>query len=110
MSHDHVTDADPRMHTALAELEGLIRARYPSATFTTFHGEDPEGMYLRATVDLEDPDEVMDVVIDRLYDLQVEHELPVYVIPVRTAERSAALRRAQQVQRRAGILPSLAQD
>ena len=91
MRTDHPTASDPRIAAALTELQALIQARYPSATFDVFYRDDPEGIRLRVTVDLEDPDEVLDVLLDKLYEVQVEQELPVYVIPVRTPERIAAL-------------------
>ena len=87
---------DPRIREALAELQNLILDRYPDASFTVSEGDDPTGVYLRATVDVEDLDEVLDVVIDRLLDLQIRERLPVYVIPVRPLERTVAeLRRAK---------------
>lgn len=71
--------ADPRIQAALTELRTLISIQYPDATFSLYHGADPDGMYLRALVDVEDLDEVMDVYMDRLVDLQVNDGLPVYV-------------------------------
>jgi hypothetical protein len=53
-------------------------------------GEDPDGIYLYAMVDLEDIDPVVDVFNDRLVDMQVEEGLPVYVIPTQPIERSLA--------------------
>jgi len=53
--------ADPRIRRAVSELEGLIRERFPSARFVVSRGEDPDGIYLDAIVDLDDPDPVMDV-------------------------------------------------
>ena len=45
-------------------------------------------MYLVATVDIDDTDEVVEVFIDRLIDMQVEEGLPVYVVPpIRPIER-----------------------
>lgn len=41
--------------------------------------EGPDGLYLRAIVDVEDTDEVTEVFIDRMIDLQVEEDLPLYV-------------------------------
>lgn len=71
---------DPIIKQALRELEKLIQDRYPTVMFDTFEGDDPCGIYLRATVDIEDTDEVLDVVIDRLYALQVEQGLPIQVV------------------------------
>jgi hypothetical protein len=85
----------PKMQHALEELQGIIVQHYPTATFAVSRGEDnPEAVHLTTIVDLDDPDEVLDLVINRLMELQVADKLPVYVIPVRTPERVAALRRA----------------
>ncbi len=88
MTPEQRMGTDPHIQAALAELEALIRGQYPSATFEVFHGEDPEGIYLRTTVDVADTDEVVDVFIDRLVDLQVDDGLPVYIIPVRPLART----------------------
>ena len=85
--------ADPRIAAAVEELQALIRNRYPDAQFDVSAGEDPEGVYLTATVDLEDPDEVTDLVIDRTMQLQVEEQLPVYVVPIRPLIRVMEARR-----------------
>lgn len=71
---------DPRIRAAIVELRTLIAARYPGAAFTIYHGEDPDGIYLKAVVDVEDLDEVAEVFTPRLVDLQVEGGLPVYVV------------------------------
>lgn len=80
-------ELDEQVERALDELRSIIRRRFPEAQFEVFHGEDPEGTYLSAIVDVEDSDEVVDVFIDRLIDMQVEDGLPVYVVPVRPLER-----------------------
>ena len=87
MTTERIQEDDARVQQALAELEGLIQSHYPDATFEVAPGEDPEGVYLRATVDVEDTDEVADTIIDRLMEIQVEERLPVYVIPVRPLRR-----------------------
>ena len=56
--------------------------------------------HITTTVDLDDPDEVVDLVIERMLELQIDEGLPVYVIPIRTAERVAALRQQQHVRTR----------
>ena len=98
---------DPRIQSALAELQMLIQERYPEATFDIFHGEDPDGVRLQATVDVEDTDEVMDVVIDKLYEFQVEQGLPVYVLPVPPLERVAEELKKRKVQPGFAPLPPL---
>jgi hypothetical protein len=79
-----------RMEEALHELQGLITARFPQAAFVVEEGCDPEGIYLVATVDIADTDEVISVVGDRLVELQVDEGLPVYVTPLRPIERVVA--------------------
>src|SRR3972149_6423195 len=87
MTIERIQEDDPRVQNALADLQGLIHRRYPGATFAVAPGEDPDGVYLTATVDVEDTDEVVDSVIDRLLEIQVEQRMPVSVIPVRPLNR-----------------------
>jgi hypothetical protein len=93
------TQPDPRIEKAAQELQELIRSRYPDAAFTLSHGEDPEGFYLHTVVDLDDPDEVMDLVVDRVLELQIDQGLPLHVLPLRTPERREKLLRAQAATR-----------
>lgn len=87
MTIERVQERDPRVQKALMDLKDLIQRRYPGATFEVATGEDPEGVYLTATVDVEDTDEVVDTFMDRLLQIQVDEKLPVYVIPVRPLTR-----------------------
>lgn len=82
MTHPQIERFDPRTEQALEELRSQIRERYPAAAFEVFRRDDPSGVRLRVTVDVEDTDAVLDAVIDSLYDIQVERQLPIYVIPV----------------------------
>jgi len=92
--NEEMQEMSAQMRRAIKELEGAIGHRYPTATFEVSRGEDdPEAVHLTTTVDLDDPDEVLDLVIARVMELQVEEKLPLYVIPVRTPERVVALRR-----------------
>ena len=82
---------DARVGAALDELRNTIRARYPEATFEVARGDDePSHVHLWTMVDLDDPDEVVDLVNDRVLELQLEDGLPVFVIPVRGPARVAA--------------------
>ncbi len=99
MSAERPTVDDPRMQRALQEMQDLIRGRYPEATFAVTHGEDPEGVWLNATVDVEDPDEVTDLVIERMLALQLDEELPLFVLPLLPAERVAEMLRARPLSR-----------
>lgn len=95
---------ESRLETALAELRQLIAERYPEARFSVAVGpEDPQEVHLVATVDLEDPDEVLDVVMERMLQFQLDEGLPVYVSPRRTPQRRAALWAAQR--QRTPLLP-----
>ncbi|MGH8065048.1 MAG: hypothetical protein ACRERE_07355 [Candidatus Entotheonellia bacterium] len=77
----------PRMQAAIEELQRLIQRHYPEATFQVEPGDDPTGMYVLVTVDVEDTDVVVEVYIDRLLELQIDEGLAVYVVPVRPLAR-----------------------
>src|SRR5688572_4900052 len=101
MSHEQLDAADPRISRALNELADLVRHRYPEATFQVASAEDdPSIVHLLTRVDLEDTEEVADLVMDRMIQMQVDEGLPIYVIPLRTPERIAALQAARRQQRR----------
>jgi hypothetical protein len=101
---------DRRHQRAIDELRGMIHAKYPTATFGVHPGiEDPEETWLIARVDLDEPDEVIDLVRDRVLELQLDEGVPVYVLPLRTPERIAALRRGLAQQRqKASAIPYIA--
>ena len=80
----------PRMEEAVCELKGVITKRFPQAAFVVEEGSDPKGIYLVTTVDIPDTDEVIDLVGDRLVELQVDEGLPLYVTPLRPIERVVA--------------------
>jgi hypothetical protein len=97
MSHEQLQAADPRISRALNELADLVRRGYPHATFQVAPAEDdPSIVHLVTRVDVEDPEEVADLVMDRMLEMQIDEGLPIYLIPLRTPERIAALREAQQ--------------
>lgn len=81
--------ADPRVDSAITDLQRLIRERWPTAEFAVSRGDDPEGIYLDAVVDVDDSDVVMDRVVDRLLQAQIEERLPVYLVVTRTPPRIA---------------------
>jgi hypothetical protein len=90
MSVQRAREHDPRLLAVAAELRELIVARYPEATFELATGDDPSGLYLIPTVDVDDTEDVAEVVSDRLLALQVDEELPVYVFPARPLARVLA--------------------
>ena len=104
MKHEPVSHVDERIAAALAEFQELIRVRYPDAIFEVSERDDPPGVYLKVIVDLEDTDAIIDLVIDRMLELQIEHELPVWVLPLRPVERVLASLPQRQRRRRARAL------
>jgi len=100
MSPDRIELTDPRVSTAVEELKRLITARYPDATFDVYEGEDPQGVYLRATVNIEDSSDALTPALDKLYELEVEQELPIYVVTSQPLERVAAQLKARATEPR----------
>ena len=96
MTAERIDEHDLQIAAALDELRGLISGRYREAIFTTYRGEDPDGIYLDAMVDVPDTDEVMDLIIERLLEIQLDRQLPVYVILLRPVERVAAELQAEK--------------
>ena len=90
MSQEHQLSLTPAMEKAVSELKGMISERFPQASFVVEEGFDPKGIYLVTTVDIADTDEVIDVVGDRLLELQVDEGLPIYVTPLRPIQRVIA--------------------
>ncbi len=87
MKAEHVAFDTLHMQAAIMELQGLIRQHYPDTTFEVVHGDDPTGIYVLATVDVEDTEAVVDIYIDRLLELQIDAGLAVYIVPVRPLAR-----------------------
>jgi hypothetical protein len=105
MSEEKTQSLDTRTQAALRELQGILTQHYPEATFhVTRSQDDPESIHLVTTVDVEDTDAVLDVVIERVLKLQVEAGLAVHVIPVRPIARVLALRQqAKQTAQQKGF-------
>lgn len=98
-------EPETRLDAAISEIEALILAHYPEATFDIALGDDPEGTYLTATVDIDDTDEVIDVIVERMLEMQVEEEIPLYPIIVRPIERVLAELRTPQPSWTRPLLP-----
>lgn len=74
---------DPRLSAAIADLTGLIRRKYPTASFDTARAPDePEIVLLFAIVNTADLDEVLDLVMERVLHYQLDEDLPIHVIPL----------------------------
>jgi len=84
-----LNELDPPRQEAIVDLRDRISARYPTAEFALRHGiDDSDETYLRVTVDIDDPDEVLELVIDRLLELQLERGMHVYVLPIHSPEQT----------------------
>src|SRR5262249_16718266 len=91
MRSAHELLSEPKLAAAVDELKSLISSRYPTTTYEVTAGEDPDGLFVTTTGDVHDPDTVVDLFIDRLLELEIDEGLPLYVIPIRTPERRAAI-------------------
>jgi hypothetical protein len=97
MSYHRNKEFPARIQGAIDELRGLVLQRYPTARFAVTRAEDePQNVHLIAVVDVEDTDEVLDLVIERVVELQVDEQIPVHVIPIRTPGRVLADLRARR--------------
>jgi hypothetical protein len=96
MTAERLSELSPRLQAAVDELQTLIQHRYPQATFSVSRAQDdPAIVHLNTEVDVADTEEVVDLVIGRMIELQVDEGLPVYVIPTRPLERILAERQTQ---------------
>lgn len=106
MKREREPKLSARMESAIEELKGLIRQHYPDATFKiTRSPENKNTILLKPVVDVEDRDEIMDVVIDRMMELQIEEKLPLFVIAVRPRERALEIMRQQEEARKKRAQP-----
>jgi hypothetical protein len=88
MSQVRLDQSHPRVRDALEDLQAQIKGRCPAASFIVVEGDDPEGIYLKTVVDIDDLDEVLDQdLLDRLFEIQVEQGMPIHVVPIWTLER-----------------------
>ena len=79
----HIDITNPRLLEASTELETLIRKAYSDASFSRVWLDDPEGMHLRVIAPVNDPEEIFNLVCDRLLHFQIEEALPLCLVPVR---------------------------
>ena len=73
---------DEKTQKAIDEMKTMIRAAYPEACFHAYLGEDPVGVYLNAYTSAEDDFLVLDLISDRLVDLNIDKGVRLYVIPL----------------------------
>jgi hypothetical protein len=77
---------DARMQSAIEELQQLLLHSYPDAQFQVGPSpEDSDIVHLYAIVDTDDLDAVLDPVIDRMMEIQIEDGLPLFVVTMRPA-------------------------
>lgn len=77
-----------RMSHAIHELQDVITSQFPTTTFELIQSpDDPDSLHLLAIADVDDPDEVDDLVVERVVALQGEEGISLHVIPLRTPER-----------------------
>lgn len=98
MTQDERCSFDARTRAAISELESIILARYPEATFHVERGpDDPQAIHLVTTVDVEDRTDLLELVVDRQMEIQIEDGIPIFIIPLRTPERNRAVEAALRV-------------
>lgn len=104
MNQEHRFPLSPRMEAAIAEMKQTILRHYPSATFSVYEWDDPDGIFLSALVDTEDLEAVKDLFLSRMVDLQVDEGLPLFVVPERTPEKLASLLAREAEEREANLV------
>lgn len=92
-----VAELDERTRQAIQELQDAIATHYPTTTFELARSpDDPASIHLLAVTDVDDPDEVGDLVVERVVTLQVDEGILLHVIPLRTPERVQAALTAER--------------
>lgn len=82
---------EPAMQRAVDELTALVRTAYPDASFETLPApDDGSTILLQVTVDVDDPEGVLDLVFDRMEQLRIDEGVPILVLPLQSLERADA--------------------
>lgn len=104
----HAPPLEPTTQSTVDELAALIRASHPTAQFQVLPSPDgPSTMLLEAIVNLDDPDEALDLVFERMQQLRIDEGVPILVLPLQTPERAVALLEARHTGGRATIPAAL---
>lgn len=99
---------EPDMQRAIDELIALIRPVYPTASFEVQSApDDASTILLQVTVDVDDPEEVLDLVFERMEQLRIDEGVPILVLPLQTLERAVALLEATTSGARATVPAAL---
>ena len=70
-----------RTREAAEELKSTIRATYPDAQFNLSRAPDDPHLWLLWTfADVDDPEEVSGLVIDRVVDMLAEDHIPIQIV------------------------------
>ena len=92
MTESYSPTLEPDMQRAVDELTAMIRTAYPAARFEARSApDDASTILLEVTVDLDDPETVLDLVFERMEQLRIDEGVPILVLPLQTLERAAAL-------------------
>lgn len=71
-----------QIEEAAEELKAMIRVKYPDARFRLARTHDDHDAWnLWTYVDIEDPDEVNALTLDREREMLIEEHIPLYVVP-----------------------------
>jgi hypothetical protein len=88
-----------RVRDAVSELKATIVARYPSARFEIVRAvDDPKSYDLLVTVASADPDDVLDLVVNRVVEMRVEQSIPLHVLALQPDDGLPVARSAQRRQ------------
>jgi hypothetical protein len=76
----HLLIDDPEAQATLAELQRLIRARFPTAAFRTRVAPDGR-IFLDAYTDTENDFAVLELVAEQTVDFMIAHHRSIHVFP-----------------------------
>jgi len=95
MTQSRSLTLEPDVKQAVDELISLIRTAYPSARFEVRSApDDASTTLLEVTVEVDDPEEVLALVFERMEELRIDEGVPILVVPLQTLDRAAALPKA----------------
>jgi hypothetical protein len=98
MKHEMVHKLSPEMLAAIEEMKALVLSKYPAARFQVIQAPDePGAIHLNTIIDVDDLEEVVDLIMDRMMQFMIEDELPFWVVPVHSTEYALAQLAASRV-------------
>src|SRR5215471_13270744 len=84
-----------RTAEVIEEYKQLVLDRYPDAEFEVSRGDEPPGIYVWATVNVDDLWEPIEYVTPRVLEVQIDEGLPIYLIPTRDRPLRARIAEAK---------------